>query len=402
MPDRTARPATKKAGAKKAGGSPAAPEAAGTPTAKRSDPAAPPPAPPPAPQPPAGRRFGPVRVVAFGVVVLVALAGAAAYVLHQASDRKQAERAAASAEARAPKLDPAQVLAVPHIVVRNTALGGNYGRVALVPASNPGGPRAYTDTTCDRVYSDAAGGICVEADRGAITRYAGHVLSRTLQPTVRVKITGSPSRARTSPDGRYVASTVFVAGHSYTDVGFSTVTEIAEAASGRGLGNLESWKLIKDGQPYKNVDVNFWGVTFAADSNTFYATVGTKGTTYLVRGDIAAREMTTIHENVECPSLSPDGKLIAYKKATRGAAARHWRFTVLDLATGAETPLPETRSIDDQAAWLDDSHVLYAVPRGEVGSGRTDVWESPVPTRAGGAPKLLIPDAESPASVPAV
>jgi hypothetical protein len=369
------------------------PDPATRPTAKPAG--TEPPANPPAP------RFPLARIVAFGVVVLVVLAGAIAYVLHQAHDRTQAERAAAAAEARAPKLDAAAVFAVPHIVVRNTALGTNYGKLALVPTGNPGGPRAYVDTSCDRVYSGSAGGICIAADRGAITRYEGHVLSRTLQPTVSVKITGSPSRDRISPDGKYVASTVFVAGHSYTDVGFSTVTEIVDAATGHGLGNLESWKIVKDGRPYHNVDVNYWGVTFAGDGNTFYATVGTQGTTYLVRGNIAARELTTMHQNVECPSLSPDGKLIVYKKATGNTSARHWRFTALDLATGAETPLPETRSIDDQAAWLDNSHVLYAVSRGQVGSGRTDVWESPVPPRAGGAPKLLIPDAESPASVPA-
>jgi hypothetical protein len=388
MPDSAARPAAPKAAAKRT----TAPKVAGKPAPKRSE--------PPAPPPPGGRRPIPVRIVIFAVVVLTALAGATGYVLHQASDRRQAEQAAARADAATPRLNPAQVLAVPHLVVRNTALGPNYGRLALVPRSNPGGPRAITDTSCDRVYSNAAGGICLSADRGAITTYDGHVLDPALRPTTAVKVVGSPSRARMSPDGRYVASTVFVAGHSYADVGFSTVTEIVEAGSGHGLGNLETWKIFKDGRRYKNVDVNFWGVTFGTDGNTFYATVGTKGTTYLVRGDIAGRQLTTLHENVECPSLSPDGKVIVYKKASGSASGRHWRFTALDLATGAETPLPETRSVDDQVAWLDNSHVLYAVPRGSVGSGRTDVWESPVPPLATGAPTLVIADAESPASVP--
>jgi hypothetical protein len=67
---------------------------------------------------------------------------------------------------------------------------------------------------------------------------------------------------------------------------------------------------------------------------------------------------------------------------------------VLDLASGVETPLPETRSIDDQLAWLDDDHVLYGVPRGET--GRTDVWMSPL---SGGEPRLLVRDADSPAAV---
>ena len=101
-----------------------------------------------------------------------------------------------------------------------------------------------------------------------------------------------------------------------------------------------------------------------------------------------------LRENVECPSLSPDGTKIAFKKASGPSTARKWRFTVLDLRTGVETALPETRSIDDQLAWLDDDHVLYGVPRGS--SGRTDVWVSPL---TGGAPRMLVPDADSPAAV---
>ena len=68
-----------------------------------------------------------------------------------------------------------------------------------------------------------------------------------------------------------------------------------------------------------------------------------------------------IHENVECPSLSPDGTRIAYKHRTGVEDARRGGSTVLDLATMRETPLAETRSVDDQAEWLDDDHVLYGV-----------------------------------------
>jgi hypothetical protein len=35
------------------------------------------------------------------------------------------------------------------------------------------------------------------------------------------------------------------------------------------------------------VDINFWGVTFARAPGRFYATLGTKGHTYLVEGDWA-------------------------------------------------------------------------------------------------------------------
>ena len=36
----------------------------------------------------------------------------------------------------------------------------------------------------------------------------------------------APSRARVSPDGRYVAYTVFTAGHSYNEDGMATATDI--------------------------------------------------------------------------------------------------------------------------------------------------------------------------------
>jgi hypothetical protein len=67
---------------------------------------------------------------------------------------------------------------------------------------------------------------------------------------------------------------------------------------------------------------------------------------------------------------------------------------VLDLRTLRSTPLAETRSVDDQAAWLGDHTVMYAVKRGPKAS---DVWT--VPADGSGAPALLIPDAESPADL---
>ena len=48
--------------------------------------------------------------------------------------------------------------------------------------------------------------------------------------------------------------------------------------------------------------------------------------------------MTTIHSDAECPSLSPDGTRVAYKK--RLSRLGPWDLVVLDLATGIETPLP--------------------------------------------------------------
>jgi hypothetical protein len=80
----------------------------------------------------------------------------------------------------------------------------------------------------------------------------------------------------------------------------------------------------------------------------------------LVKGDVAARRVVVGRENVECPSLSPDGTRIGYKKRMNpGGAVPKWRFHVLNLATGQDTPLAETRSVDDQLEWLDDKTLLY-------------------------------------------
>jgi Tol biopolymer transport system component len=129
--------------------------------------------------------------------------------------------------------------------------------------------------------------------------------------------------------------------------------------TGRAVGGLEKdFSVYRDGKLMTARDRNYWGLTFAPDDDTFYATLASGGRTWLIKGSIKARRAHTIHANVECPSLSPDGTRIGYKKAvSRNPTV--WRFTVLDLATGRETPLSETRSVDDQLAWLDDRHLLY-------------------------------------------
>jgi protease II len=114
-----------------------------------------------------------------------------------------------------------------------------------------------------------------------------------------------------------------------------------------------------------------------------------------VQGDLAARTLTSVRQNAECPSVSPDGTHVAYKVAGKGDP--HWTFAVLDLTTGEETLLSgETRNVDDQAEWLDDDTLLYGMPR-EDEPGVTDVWA--LDTHADATPELLIEQAWSPAVV---
>jgi hypothetical protein len=265
-------------------------------------------------------------------------------------------------------------------------------RPAVVPRDNPGGPRAIAALECVRVYAAAGTGICAHPDSPWAYRIV--VLDQELREKRSIPIPGLPNRARVSPSGRMVAWTTFVGGESYNRSGFSTRTGILDTRTGTLVNTLEEFKVTKEGRPYRNVDVNYWGVTFGADDNRFYATMSTSGRRYLVEGDFAARTVRTLKENVECPSLSPDGTRIAFKQAIGGDPTRGWRLSVLDLASMRVTELAESRSIDDQAAWLDNATLAYTV-RG--GDGNPDIWS--VAANGSGAPRLLVPGAESPAAL---
>ncbi|MGH2350449.1 MAG: hypothetical protein ACRDJN_02400, partial [Chloroflexota bacterium] len=191
------------------------------------------------------------------------------------------------------------ILAEPHVVFRSTALGDTYGKVMLAALDHPNGMRYATPLQCERVYFAAGQGLCLTADRGVFTTYRAILFDADFRPRHTFPLAGLPSRARLSPDGRYAAMTVFVSGHSYADGGFSTHTTIVETATGAQLGDLEQFTVLRDGAPIRSVDFNFWGITFARDSNRFYATLGTGGKTYLVEGDVAARQVRVLRDGVE-------------------------------------------------------------------------------------------------------
>ena len=169
---------------------------------------------------------------------------------------------------------------------------------------------------------------------------------------------------------------------------------IWDMAAGAEVVNLEDFSVWKDGKQLQSPDHNFWGVTFdPSDSRHFFATLGTKGHTYLVSGDLAARKVNILRDGVECPDLSPDGTRIAFKQRTSagGADLPTWQLAVLDLATLADHPLAEARTVDDQAEWLDNSTVAYAV---DTGVGAPSTYTTPADGT--GTPRLLVTDADSP------
>jgi hypothetical protein len=263
-----------------------------------------------------------------------------------------------------------------------------FGQIALTKLA-PGAARTLLPLKCDRVYFSAGSGICLTRGSAFAAAYRARVFGADLRTRGEVTVDGIPSRVRVSPDGRLGAVTLFVTGHSYADTGgFSTSTTLIDLTRGRKIAQLETFKATRDGKRITAPDVNYWGVTFARDHDRFYATLATGGEFYLVEGSISARTMKTIHTGVECPSLSPDGTRIAYKKRV-GAGAKRWRLHVLDLRTMRETPLAETRSVDDQVEWLDDAHVLYGVTE--------SIWMANAD--GSGTPRLFTGAADSPTVV---
>jgi WD40 repeat protein len=311
--------------------------------------------------------------------VLVGACLIAAVVAIAAGIRGNDKPAAVSGKAR-DALPAARAANRPTVLYRSPR---HRGQVDIATVGRVPGAPTQTPLSCDRTYFAAGRGICLARGGGFAAGFQARVFDSNLRVRHTVQLEGIPSRARVSPDGRYGAVTLFVAGHAYSTPGaFSTATTLIDLDSGRKIANLEQFTVLNGDRQVTAVDVNFWGVTFARDSDLFYATLATGGKTYLIRGSVRARAARVIHENVECPSLSPDGTRIAYKKRT-GSKANPWRLTVLNLATMRETPLAEQRSVDDQAEWLDSGHVLYGVD-GAVWLARADGTGEPTRFIAGG------------------
>ncbi|MFD2091848.1 TolB-like translocation protein [Blastococcus deserti] len=333
------------------------------------------------------------RALAFLAVVVLLVGGTVAYLLVQRSETAAATAAAAEREAGTPRLPYEDILGVPHLVVRNTEAGPSFGKVALIPLDDPDGPRAIVDISCERISATASGAVCLQQVPGMLTSYRTVFLDSRLREIGGQDLAGIPSRARLSRDGRYAASTAFVAGHAYTDAQFSTETVITDLESGTPLGELETWTTFQGGAEVTAVDRNYWGVTFLGDGPRFYATLGTGGQFLLVEGDVTARTMEVIGVSGACPSVSPDGTSVVYKRV---AASGEAGFVTLDLESSRVVPLDEVRVVDDQASWADEDTVLYTVARQEAPTAGSDVWSAPV---AGGPPRLLVPDAASPSVV---
>ena len=348
------------------------------------------------------------RALLFAVIAAFCLGGASAYVRYAAQRGSPAALLPqpSPGSRQTPVSDPTPFLspgesspAGPLLVFRHTSLDQHDGVLGIAPLSDPAAPRFVARLRCERVHMAAGRGVCLTADRGVFTTYGAVLFDRTFNPVAELPLVGAPSRLQLAPDGTLAATTVFVTGHSYATVGFSTRTSIIDLDTRQWLvEDLETFTVRRQDQPMRAADFNFWGVTFIPGARRFYATLGTGGETLLVQGDVDARTVEVIEDSVECPSLSPDGRRVAFKHRDGGLIGPiTWRLWVLDLDSRRRHPLAETRSVDDQVQWLDDEQVLYALPGGAERPAIMDQWV--VPADGGGEPRLFLSQAYSAAVV---
>lgn len=332
------------------------------------------------------------RVWLVTIIGILLLSGAAGYGIVAWAEHRARASAPSEVESVVTDAQPAGA----RVVFRNTAFGAGYGLVASVPLSDPTAARSLTDSACDRVYATATVQSCLHIDRGVVTTFTGTLSDASGRETRSWPLAGVPSRTRISADSTLVAATSFVTGESYGTVGFATMTTISTTDGSQDYGNLEDFALYVDDVRVTAADRNVWGVTFSDDDSVFYATAASNNQTWLVRGDLVSRTLTAIRDSAECPSLSPDGARIAYKKEVSTTATPRWTIAVLDLATGTETLLPEKRNVDDQVVWLDEDTILYGLGRDDA-VGDSDVWA--VSTHGTSDPELFLAHAWSPSVV---
>ena len=340
------------------------------------------------------------RALLLGLLAVGLALGLAAYVRWVVLARPSLQ--ARPAVADAPVVLPPS--SGPWLMFRYTGRDADRDRVAWVPLARDGlavaGPPVFVPhLRCIAVYAAGDRGTCLETSSGVPPAHRLAVFDpRDFRVLQHWPLQGLPSRTRVSADARHGASTVFVTGHGYASATFSTQTLLYDLRTMRVLGDLESFTTLFEGRVVRSPDMNFWGVTFDRDSNRFHATLSSAGRFDLVRGDIAARRVEVIHADVECPSVSPDGRHVAFKRRRPGARETEWQLHVLELATGRTWRLTEQRSIDDQLEWLDAGTVLYTVAGPAMEDqgrrpGATELWRVPID---GGAPRRFLAAAASP------
>lgn len=345
------------------------------------------------------RDRGRLRIIAFWIFVAACAAAAIGYTRWRlgvtAPGATLAPTLADAGEAHvASTLDATR--AKPHLLFLSSRTDA-FGKIGVSPLDNPESRTLYQTLECERAYFGRSKGVCLVLNRDSMSpRAYVYFLDAHLQPTGHLPLAGLPIRARVSRDERYGVATVFVSGENYASEDFTTRTTIFDIASQSAIVDLERFTVERDGKPFHDADFNFWGVTFSADSNRFFATLGTGGKRYLVEGNLANRHFTVVANDVECPSLSPDEKRVVFKR--QRAVGTGWQLWAMDLASKQAWPITEDKQdVDDQVEWLDDDRVVYGMVSGTgLPEYTLSLWTSDARPDAGKNRKMFLQSALSP------
>jgi hypothetical protein len=293
---------------------------------------------------------------------------------------------AAAAEAGpAPTLSA--LLARPHVLFTSRDAAG--GMLGVAKFGSVARVQVRTTVACEHVDFAGGRGLCLKTTRSKANPYVGFVFGADLKPTLRIRVPGNAISVRVRSDGLVAAYTIgaYVDRDEVTGPPPLTRVFFVNLSSGEGMP-LDGFGLQAAFKSLPSTRL-FSDVTFdAAHLNRFYASMSIGAKRYLVLGDYTRRTIKVVRRNVVLPSVSPDGRRLAY--VTLG---RHPRLSVLDLATGSSHTVTETRDVEDQPAWLDNRRLLYPVKRGKV----DDLWVAPAD--GGGHPTRFLRGATSPSVV---
>ncbi|WP_147383879.1 hypothetical protein [Noviherbaspirillum sedimenti] len=259
--------------------------------------------------------------------------------------------------------------------------------------------RRPTTLACERVHMARQSIFCLgTSQQGSTGTGLSYAVTDFKLETVffgKMPMGMAVSRARVSPDATHAGSTVFIAGHAYGTASFATQALVIDLRQRKlSMPPLENWNIFHNNVQISSKDMNLWGVSFdPRNPDIFYVTAAIKERPYLARGSISARRIDLLRPGIECPSVSPDGSKLAFKKR-RGRTG--WAPAVLDLASDRETVFQESRSIDDQIEWLDNHTLVYELNTPRMMGVKTDLRQIDIRQPQNPA-RLWLENAASPA-----
>ena len=294
-----------------------------------------------------------------------------------------------------PEVETGPTLAPGEVLVVNRVPGDDYGRLAI---RHTDGTRTLLDRSCLRVHIAGNHGVCLSKAEGLTASFDTTFFEASnLDKDIKDYPSALPSRARISPNGRFSAVTAFVSGSSYVDIGAETTTllTIDEIDSTRLLRGGNQFEINSEEDRFKNLNAQYWGITFGADEDEVYVTGFYGEQPEIMHGTLNNMTIEPTGWVGSCPSLSPDGKTLVFKEMRQDGS---FELVAVDVATNTKMKLGEARSVDDQVEWLDNDTILYALhPEGGDNPVQPefDIWMLDI--AEGSEPALFLPNADSPA-----